>query len=86
VEDSVAELAAVVLGTERSALAGGGRNNDGIVHKVDSIDDRTRRIEARLSNGGVRVTVHPAVIGLLGTLGAATIGAFVTLIVKVAGG
>ena len=79
----VQELADTMLGTPRSEFAGGGRKSDGLVHKVESIDERTKGIEDRLSNGGVRFTLPPAVWTFVGTVAAAMIGGIVTLLVKV---
>lgn len=44
----IAELADALLGTPRTDLAGGGRNQDGIMHRV-------KRVEDLLSNGGIKV-------------------------------
>lgn len=45
----IGELADGWLGTRRSDFAGGGRNQDGGVHRLE-------RIEALLSNGGIKVS------------------------------
>lgn len=68
----IAELADALLGTPKTALQGGGRNPDGVTHRV-------QRIEDLLSNGGIRVkwskgqwlaiaTVLAAVITAIGTV------------------
>lgn len=49
-EDNVEELAAVVLGTPKTALEGGGRNNDGLAYKVDYLWKQAQ-------NGGLKVHI-----------------------------
>lgn len=77
-EECTSEIATVLMGTPRSGLAGGGRNQDGIVHKVE-------RIEAMLTNGGVhskltggqRAALWASAFGALGAVVAASITAIV---------
>jgi len=45
----IGELADGWLGTRKSEFAGGGRNQDGGIHRLE-------RIEALLSNGGIKVS------------------------------
>lgn len=52
--ECITELADGFLGTPRSELAGGGRNNDGAIHRIE-------RVEELLSNGAMKVKISPAV-------------------------
>jgi len=49
-EANLEELAAVVLGTPKTALEGGGRNNDGLAYKVDYLWKQAQ-------NGGLKVHI-----------------------------
>jgi hypothetical protein len=62
-------MADVLMGSRKTALEGGGRNEDGIIHTV-------KRIESQLENGGIktklvskdRVALWTAVIGAFGLI------------------
>ncbi len=67
----VRQLAAVVMGTPKTNLEGGGRNRDGLVHSIDAIT-------STLSNGGVKirlpVPVWVAIVTVVGSVIAEAIG------------
>ncbi len=66
-ETCTSELATIIAGTPRPQIAGGGRNPDGLVHKVETLQSGQNaltqgqnalqlgqeRIEAAIANGGM---------------------------------
>lgn len=48
--EAIEEIANTIMGTPRSSLSGGGRHEDGLVHKVDTI-------EKVVTNGGMQVKI-----------------------------
>lgn len=71
-EDNLEELAAAVLGPQRSEFAGGGRYEDeGLVHKVDLLLERTERQTIKLP-----WQLWTAIIGALGALAVQLVATF----------
>lgn len=55
-ESNIEEVAAAVLGPRKSEFAGGGRyEDDGLVHKVETIVDTQQTILNQLQNGGIKI-------------------------------
>ena len=87
-ENCTSELATVIVGTLRPNIAGGGRNNDGLVHKVEQLADRVKelgdgqaRIELKLANGGIRAHLGPKEwITLIAALGTGMASALIGLL------
>lgn len=77
------ELANVVLGTPKSKFLGGGRIEDGLVHKVEimdqKVDDLGEAVKA-MSQRGIKIRlstpVWVALIGLLSAVIVAVIGLY----------
>jgi len=93
VEGCLDEVGDAVLGTRRSDFAGGGRNEDGLIHTaastasaVEDISTRLAQVEGHISNGGLRVKLHPAVLTFLGVVGAALIGGVAAVAAALIGG
>lgn len=87
------EVGNAVLGTRRSNFAGGDREENGLIHtaaaaglKMDDISLRLRLVEERISNGGIRIRLHPAILAFLGLVAAAVIGGVATVIAAGIGG
>ena len=82
-EGCVSEVGDAVLGKRQSTFAGGGRDEDGLIHKVDNLTDGLAQVQTRLANGittrlapGDRVRLYVAAIGFFGVIIAAAVGAF----------
>ncbi|MFH0980280.1 MAG: hypothetical protein V2A79_01915 [Planctomycetota bacterium] len=84
-ECTTTELAVIIAGTPRPQIAGGGRNPDGLTHKVETLQQGMDRIEKVLHNGGMRtrlsggqkVALWVASIGSMGAIIAAAVAAVV---------
>ena len=74
-EEEFKEMADVMLGTPKTRLEGGGRNEDGMRHKVD-------KIEEQMSNGGLKVRMSVAQYTFAGTVSAALISLLTALVVS----
>ena len=69
-EATVNELADVVLGSPKTVLQGGGRNDDGLMHEM-------HEIRKTLQNGGIKIKLPVAVwVALITTCGSLIVGAF----------
>ncbi len=84
-EGLTGELATIIAGTPRSSLQGGGRNQDGLLHKVETLQEGQDWIRDHLQNGGInskltgpqKTALWSAAIAAIGTLIAAIVGAIV---------
>lgn len=74
-EQEFKEMADVMLGTPKTKLEGGGRNEDGMRHKVE-------KMEEQMSNGGFKVKLSPAQYTFAGTVSAALISLLTALVVS----
>lgn len=82
IEASIEELAETTLGKRRSHIAGGGREENGLTHRIAELSMETKangvailELKAKLENGGLRVKLTPtqwsaitALIGLAAVL------------------
>lgn len=83
-EGCVEEIGDAVLGSRRSVFAGGDRRDDGIIHSIRSLSQEIDQVKDQLGNGGIKARLAPkdrvalwgAVIGMIGTVVAAALGAF----------
>ena len=80
-EQTSQELATIIAGTPRPLIAGGGRNNDGLVHKVEDLRVGQERIEKAMSNGGIRARLGVKEwITLIAALGTGMVSALIGLL------
>lgn len=77
----IEELACEVIGSRRSQLRGGGREDNGIKHKVDSMEPKLTELYSAHNKGGLgglarrdRIALWAAVISALAVITAALIG------------
>ena len=69
-EEHLEEVAEVILGTKLSEFQGGGRDENGMCHRMDQLDKKVEAIDEKLSNGGLKVkiptTIYVALITMFG--------------------
>lgn len=80
-EACTSEMADVLMGTPRSELSGGGRCENGIVHKVDRMGVNLANMEARLANGGIRARLSGRDRATLLAALVAAVGGIITALV-----